>query len=75
MRASGHSLNLTRARGRAAWKGQWDAKTEWLWLCPGCNATREARPGNNFISDWKEIRLPLCQGIYLLAKVLTRREH
>lgn len=28
-----------------------------------------------FISDWKEIRLPLCRGIYLLAKMWARHEH
>lgn len=44
------------------------------WLCPGCSITQEARPGNSFISDWKEVGLPLSQGIYLLAMILTRRE-
>lgn len=75
MRASHRSLSLTQPRGGDAWKEQRNARAGWVWLCPGCSIARETRPGNSFISDWKEIRLPLCRGIYLLARISARHEH
>jgi hypothetical protein len=44
----------------------------WVQLHSGCYSTAEIRPGNSFVSDWKKTRRPLCRGISLLAKVLTK---